>query len=304
MSEDFAEYYYKNGADELIYQDVVASLYERNSLFELVKKTANAISIPLTVGGGIRNIDDISKLLESGADKVSLNTSAIKDPKLIDQAARKFGSSTIVVAIETLKNDNEKYLAYTDNGREFTGVDTLNWSKEVESRGAGEILLTSIDKDGTGEGFDEDLIYNVSKNLKIPLIAHGGAGNHKHVVNVIKKGNVDAVALASLIHYSSFNLIKKSILKEGNVEFLSKHKKFKSFEKLTIKSLKKINKKKYICEIIMLEAVTVDLKLSNLHSVSSACKKVGLKSKITSDKKLISKAKSIILPGVGSSMKP
>ena len=246
-SEDFAEYYYKNGADELFYQDVVASLYERNSLFELVKKTANAISILLTVGGGIRNLDDISKLLESGADKVSLNTSVIKDPNLIDKAAKKFGSSTIIIAIETAKTDNQRYLAYTDNGREFTGVDTFKWSKEAESRGAGEILLTSIDKDGTGDGFDENLVSNISKNLSIPLIAHGGAGNVNHVADIIKKGNADAVALASIMHYSSFNLIKKKShkLKEGNVEFLSKHKKFKSFEKLTMKSLKnKLIKKK------------------------------------------------------------
>ena len=211
-TEDFAQFYYKNGADELFYQDVVASLYERNSLFDLVKKTANAISIPLTVGGGIRSLDDISRLLESGADKVSLNTSVIKDPSLIDKAAKKFGSSTIVIAIETAKSDQDRYLAYTDNGREFTGIETFKWSKEVESRGAGEILLTSIDRDGTGEGFDEKLIYNISKNLKIPLIAHGGAGNIKHVADVIKKGNADAVALASIMHYNSFNLIKKNQL--------------------------------------------------------------------------------------------
>ena len=170
-SDNFAEYYYDNGADELFYQDVVASLYERNSLFELVKKTANAISIPLTVGGGIRSLDDISRLLECGADKVSLNTSAIKDPNLIDKAAKKFGSSTITIAIETSKNKENKYLAYTDNGREYTGIDTFVWSKEVESRGAGEILLTSIDYDGTGEGFDEYLVSTISKNIKIPLIA-------------------------------------------------------------------------------------------------------------------------------------
>ncbi len=240
-TEDFAQFYYKNGADELFYQDVVASLYERNSLFDLVKKTANAISIPLTVGGGIRSLDDISRLLESGADKVSLNTSVIKDPSLIDKAAKKFGSSTIVIAIETAKSDQDRYLAYTDNGREFTGIETFKWSKEVESRGAGEILLTSIDRDGTGEGFDEKLIYNISKNLKIPLIAHGGAGNIKHVADVIKKGNADAVALASIMHYNSFNLIKKKsvILKEGNIDFLSKNAKFKSFEKLTMKILKR-----------------------------------------------------------------
>ena len=247
-SDDFAEYYYDNGADELFYQDVVASLYERNSLFELVKKTANAISIPLTVGGGIRCLDDISRLLECGADKVSLNTSVIKDPNLIDKAAKKFGSSTITIAIETSKNNENKYLAYTDNGREFTGVDTFNWSKEVESRGAGEILLTSIDNDGTGNGFDEYLVSTVSEKVKIPLIAHGGAGNTNHIVSVIKKANADAVALASIMHYSSFNLIKKKALslQEGNIEFLKKKTNFKKFEKITMKSIKKkLFKKKF-----------------------------------------------------------
>jgi imidazole glycerol-phosphate synthase subunit HisF len=240
-TEYFAEYYYKNGADEIFYQDVVASLYERNNILDLVKKTANVISIPLTVGGGIRSLDDISRLLECGADKVSLNTSVIKDPNLIDKAAKKFGSSTITVAIETAKNDKGKYIAYIDNGREFTGIDTFNWAKEAERRGAGEILLTSIDTDGTGDGFDVKLISDISNILKIPLIAHGGAGNNQHVVDVIKKGNADAVALASLIHYNSFNLIKKKSkkLKNGNIEFLSKNKKFKTFEKLTLKSLKR-----------------------------------------------------------------
>ena len=240
-SEDFAEFYYKSGADELFYQDVVASLYGRNSLFELVKKTADAISIPLTVGGGIRCLDDISKLLESGADKVSLNTSVIKNPNLIDKAARKFGSSTIVIAIETLPDENNKYFAYTDNGTEYTGIDVFSWSKEVENRGAGEILLTSIDKDGTGEGFDQFLFSHIGKNIKIPLIAHGGAGNALHITNVIKKGNVDAVALASVMHYSSLSFIKKKSfdLKEGNIEFLKKNINFKSFEKFTMNSLKK-----------------------------------------------------------------
>jgi imidazole glycerol-phosphate synthase subunit HisF len=240
-SANFAEYYYKNGADELFYQDVVASLYERNSLIELVKKTAELISIPLTVGGGIRTLDDISRLLENGADKVSLNTSVINNPNLIDKAAKKFGSSTITIAIETARNEKKKYFAYTDNGREFTNIDTFKWCKEVENRGAGEILLTSIDKDGTGQGFDDYLLSKIGKNLKIPLIIHGGAGNINHIIDVVKKGNVDAVALASLLHYNSLNLIKKNFvsLQEGNIEFLNNHKKFKSFEELTIKLIKK-----------------------------------------------------------------
>ena len=240
-SERFADYYYKNGADELFYQDVVASLYQRNSLLELVEKTANAISIPLTVGGGIKSLDDISKLLDSGADKVSLNTSVIKDPKLIDKAAKKFGSSTIIIAVEHSKNEEGQHLAFTDNGREYTGIEILKWSKEIEDRGAGEILLTSIDKDGTGEGFEIDIISKISESLSIPIIAHGGAGKSQDVVNVINKAGADAVALASLVHYNSlYKLTKKNVnFKEGNTEFINKKIKYKKFENTSINLLKK-----------------------------------------------------------------
>ena len=228
--ENFAQYYYKNGIDELMYQDVVASLYQRNSLLKIVEKTASVISIPLTVGGGIRTIKDISDLLESGADKVALNTSAIKNPKLIEEAAKIFGSSTIVVAIETSKDLNGNYLAYTDNGREFTGIEAVRWSKEVENRGAGEIFLTSIDKDGTGDGFDNNIINIISDTVSIPVIAHGGAGNKDDVINVVKKGKADAVAISSLLHYNALKKIKfnSSYETEGNVEFISKKKHLKN----------------------------------------------------------------------------
>ena len=246
--EDFARYYYENGIDELIYQDVVASLYQRNSLLEIVEKTANAISIPLTVGGGVRTIKDISNLLECGADKVSLNTSAIKNPKLIEKAAKIFGSSTIVVAIETSKDLKGNYFAYTDNGREFTGKEVLKWAKEVENRGAGEIFLTSIDKEGTSEGFDNEIINSVSKAVSIPVIAHGGAGNKQDIVNAIKVGNADAVAISSLFHYSSMNQMKfdSSKEEEGNVEFFNTKKSFKKFGGETIQGLKKFLKKNKI----------------------------------------------------------
>ncbi len=246
--ENFAQYYYKNGIDELMYQDVVASLYQRNSLLKFVEKTASVISIPLTVGGGIRTIKDISDLLESGADKVALNTSAIKNPKLIEEAAKIFGSSTIVVAIETSKDLNGNYLAYTDNGREFTGIEATRWSKEVENRGAGEIFLTSIDKDGTGDGFDNNIIKIISDNVSIPVIAHGGAGNKDDVINVIKKGKADAVVISSLLHYNALKQIKfnSSDETEGNVEFISKKKTFKKFGAMSVVSLKKYLKKNKI----------------------------------------------------------
>ena len=160
--EDFAKLYYEQGADELIYQDTVASLYQRNSLSEIISRTIKDVFIPITVGGGIRSLNDINKVLRAGADKVCINTSAINNPEFIKEASREFGSSTIVVAIEVCLEKDEKYLAYTDNGREFTGKEVQAWAKEIENRGAGEILLTSIDNEGTGKGFDLELINLIS----------------------------------------------------------------------------------------------------------------------------------------------
>lgn len=176
---EFARYYYETGADELIFMDVVASLYERNSLHSIISETAKSIFIPLTVGGGLRNLDDIKQVLRAGADKVCLNTAVIKNPEFIKQAALKFGSSTIVVAIEAVKQSDGKYLAYTDNGREFTGVDAIKWAEHVAELGAGEIVITSVDREGTGEGYDLDLVKMIATNVSVPVIAHGGAGKKK-----------------------------------------------------------------------------------------------------------------------------
>src|SRR3989338_7010492 len=155
--EEFAAQYYLEGADELMYMDVVASLYNRNSLHDIIAKAAKKIFIPLTVGGGLRTIEDIRGVLRAGADKVSLNTAAIKNPEIISEASRKFGSSTIVISIEAIRQPDGRYLAYTDNGREYTGVEVLEWAKRVETLGAGEIMLTSVDKEGTGSGYDIEL---------------------------------------------------------------------------------------------------------------------------------------------------
>jgi cyclase len=220
--EDYAKYYYENGIDELIYQDVVASLFERNSLKEIISKTASATFIPLTVGGGLRTVDDIRFALRAGADKVSINTAAIRNPQLIHDAALEFGSSTIVVAIEAIRHQDGKYYAYIDNGREETGVEVLSWAKQVEKLGAGEILLTSVDRDGTGEGYDLELIKLVSNQVNIPVIAHGGAGKAMDVKDAIDAGS-DAVAMASILHY---DVVKNGKLpseidsKEGNTVFL------------------------------------------------------------------------------------
>ena len=220
--EVFAKYYYQNGADELFYQDVVASLYDRNSLHDIITKTAKEIFIPLTVGGGIRNLEDISNVLRAGADKIAINTSAIKNPEFIKEASRKYGSSTIVVVIEAIKQNDGKYLAYTDNGRNHTGIEVTSWAKKVEELGAGEIVITSVDKEGTGSGFDIELTKEISAIVSIPVIAHGGCGKQEHISEAIISGKADAVAIASILHYNclraDIELFKNS--KEGNIEFL------------------------------------------------------------------------------------
>lgn len=238
--EDFARYYYENGADELFYQDVVASLYERNSLNDLIKNTAKEIFIPLTVGGGIRTISDINSVLRAGADKVCINTAAIKNPYFIKEASRVFGSSTIVVAIEAIKQPNGSYFAYTDNGREHTGIEVVDWAKKVEELGAGEIVITSVDREGTGLGFEMELIQMISEVISIPLIVHGGASDEANISIAIKEGKADAVALASILHY---DFIQKNVAPhigkdEGNTEFLQSGKTFSRITPTTIKDIK------------------------------------------------------------------
>jgi len=237
---DFAKYYYENGADELMFMDVVASLYERNSLHDIILETAKEKFIPITVGGGIRSISDIKEVLRVGADKVCLNTAAIKDPELIKKASRMFGSSTIVVAIEAIKEENGNYLAYTDNGREYTGIDVFEWAQKIDDLGAGEIVITSVDREGTGQGFDLDLISKLNKLVSIPVIAHGGAGNQEQVVDVIKDGHTNAVMISSLFHYQFIKENESNVSsKEGNVEFLKQKRNFHTFEPCTINELKK-----------------------------------------------------------------
>ena len=240
--EEFSKLYYEQGADELIFQDTVASLYQRNNLKEIVTRTAENIFIPLTVAGGIRNLNDIDIILRAGADKIAVNTAAVGKPDFINQASRKFGSSTIVIAIEALRQKDKSYLAYTDNGREFTGVDVLTWAKEVEQRGAGEILLTSIDREGTGKGFDIDLVKMVSEAVNIPVIAHGGASSNVHIKEALKDGGADGVALSSMLHYSAIKNnsdLNRKFTNEGNVEFMNNNKTYKMFGSKNIFEIKK-----------------------------------------------------------------
>ncbi len=244
----FAKEYYNDLVDELIYQDVVASLYQRNNLLDIVNKTSKNIFIPLTVGGGIKSIDDIKMALKVGADKVSINTAAVNNPEIINNAANTFGSSTIVVSIEVLKNQNGEYMVFTDNGREETGIKAIDWALEVCERGAGEIILTSIDKEGTGTGFDIDFINEVSNKIDIQVIAHGGAGTKEDILDVFRQTKASAVALSSIIHYSKLNKVKKKDRKKliGNTEFLKNKIKFKNFKNCNVQNLKKFLKQNSI----------------------------------------------------------
>ena len=242
--EDFARYYYENGADELIYQDVVASLYERNSLHEIISRTAKDILIPLTVGGGLRTLEDIRLVLRSGADKVSLNTATIKNPTFISDAANKFGSSTIVVAIEAIKQSDGRYLAYIDNGREETGIEVIQWAQKIEELGAGELIITSVDREGTAEGFDIDLIKSISNVVNIPVIAHGGASTMSNIIDAVQTGNASALAIASIFHYASMKklLHTDSDNTEGNNSFKNSGKNFSIIEPCNISDVKKLFK--------------------------------------------------------------
>jgi cyclase len=238
--EDFARYYYENGADELMYVDVVASLYERNSLHDIVSRTAKEIFIPLTVGGGLRSIDDIRDVLRAGADKVALNTAAIKNPQIIREASLKFGSSTIVVSIEAIRQPNGQYFAFIDNGREATGIEVKEWASRVEELGAGEIVITSVDREGTGSGYDIELTKMVADSVSIPVIAHGGPGKIEHIAEVIRDGHADAVAVASILHYDYIakNVVQMDERTEGNVNFLKSGRNFNKIQGGTIKDIK------------------------------------------------------------------
>ena len=238
--EDFARYYYENGADELIYQDVVASLYERNSLHDMISRTAKEIVIPFTVGGGLRTIDDIKSVLRAGADKVSLNTATIKDPSFIKKAAKKFGSSTIVVAIEAIKQPDGRYFAFIDNGREETGLEVVAWAQKIEELGAGEIIITSVDREGTGEGFDIELIKKISNAVHIPVIAHGGASDLSNITEAVMQGNACALAIASIFHYDAIKKITggERNTDEGNLSFMNSGRSFKIIQPCDIGKVK------------------------------------------------------------------
>ena len=214
---DHAVRYAQDGADELLYVDIVASLYGRNSLLDVVERTARDIFIPITVGGGIRSVDDIRAALRAGADKVAINTAAVKDPSFISEAARVFGSQCIVINVEAQKRRDGSWEAYTDNGRERTDVDAVGWAIRAAELGAGELLVTAVDHEGTRKGYDLDLTRRIATAVPIPVIACGGGGSVEHVVSVVRAGKADAVAVASLLHYgiASIGSIKGALAEQG-----------------------------------------------------------------------------------------
>lgn len=239
--EKFARYYYENGADELIYMDAVASLYNRNSLTDIVERTAREIFIPLTVGGGLRSLDDIRQVLRAGADKVSLNTAAIANPDMIKQAAHAFGSSTILVSIEALRRSDGTYEACVDFGRELTGVDVFKWALQAVELGAGELMVTAIDREGTGKGFDLELIRRIAQSVSVPVIAAGGAGKVEDIYAAVHEGSAQAVAIASILHYYACDkpgMTDSEYSEEGNTEFLHRKIGFNKIKGCTIENIK------------------------------------------------------------------
>ena len=204
--QEFARRYYEAGADELIYMDCVASLYGRNSLKDIVRYTAENVFIPLTVGGGIRSVDDVKDMLRAGADKVAINTAAVKRPDLISEVSRRFGSQCCVVSIEAKRQSGGVWEVYVDNGRERTGLDVVRWARKAEELGAGELLITSVDQEGTKRGFDIDLLQAVTSVVKLPVIGSGGMGCMDHFTKAVHDGGVDALAIANVLHYNRMSI--------------------------------------------------------------------------------------------------
>ena len=214
-----AKLYYEGGADEICFLDITASHEKRKAMLEVVKKTTQNCFIPITVGGGVSNLEDINNLLLSGADKVSINTAAVKNMNFIKEASKKFGSQCIVVAVDAKKVSEEKWEVFTHGGRNKTGIDAIEYAKKAQSNGAGEILLTSMDKDGTKSGYDLSLLKEITSCLSIPVIASGGVGNLDHLYDGVKKGGASALLAASIFHFGELTIREvKDYLKSKNIQ--------------------------------------------------------------------------------------
>lgn len=279
-----AKKYYEQGADELLYIDIVASLYERNNLTDVVERTTSAgIYIPITVGGGIRTQDDIKKILRSGADKVAINTAAVRNPDFIKEAARRFGSQCIVGSIEA-KRQGEGWEAYIDNGRERTGLDAITWARKLVELGAGELLVTSVDRDGLKRGYDEELIKQITDAVDVPVIACGGAGSKEHVEHCLTSTGCDAVAFGSILHYNQTTIRKvKDHLKEKGHEIREDYRKV---------SEERQGPKKAVS--------IIDCDVGNMKSIISAFKNVGSDVKLISTPQEVLAAELLVLPGDGA----
>lgn len=216
---EFALNYYEHGADELVFMDTVASLYGRNHLGEIIKKAAENIFIPMTVGGGIRGVNDALDILRCGADKIAINTSAVSTPSLIAEISNALGSQAVVLSVEAKMIADNKWEVYTDNGREATGLDVVGWVQKGESLGVGEILLTSVDKEGTRKGFDLSLISAVTAVVNIPVIASGGFGKPQDFLDVVREANADAVAIADAFHFNRYSIPEiREIARKGGLK--------------------------------------------------------------------------------------
>ncbi len=201
-----AKFYDAEGADELIFLDITASSDNRSTMMEVVRRTAEEVSIPFTIGGGIRTTDDMREMLRCGADKVSINTAAVNDPRLISRGAEKFGVQCVVVAIDAKKSGSERWEVFVNGGRTSTGMNALEWAQQCEEFGAGEIMLTSMDRDGTKDGYDLELLKSVTAGVRIPVIASGGAGTLDHLYQAFHVGEADAVLAASIFHFRHFTI--------------------------------------------------------------------------------------------------
>jgi len=214
---ELAGYYSEQQADELVFLDITASSEERETVYDMVRRTADNVFIPFTVGGGVRSEDDVRRLLESGADKTSLNTAAVADPKLVERCAKRFGSQCIVVAVDAKGIGDNRWEVYTHGGRTPTGIDAVEWAKKVVELGAGEILLTSMDTDGHLDGYDIPLTRAISEAVEVPVIASGGCGSPQHMVDAIVDGKADAVLAASIFHFGTYTIrqVKEYLAERG-----------------------------------------------------------------------------------------
>ncbi len=213
-----AKFYDKEGADELIFLDITASSDNRSTMIDVVRRTAEEVSIPFTIGGGIRTTDEMREMLRSGADKVSINTAAVKNPQLINDGAENYGVQCMVVAIDAKKVMNNKWKVFIHGGRTETKLDVIEWAQECEERGAGEIMLTSMDRDGTQDGYDIALLKKVTNSVRIPVIASGGAGTLEHLYDAFNLADVDAVLAASIFHFRQFTITQaKEFLRSKNI---------------------------------------------------------------------------------------